>query len=34
VLIDRDEKGKMKVKEFVHEQKPKEVLEILGYYEK
>jgi len=34
VLIDRDEKGKMKVKEFVHEQKPKEVLQILGYYEK
>jgi arginine decarboxylase len=33
ILIDRDPKGKLKYKEFAHEQKPKEVLEILGYYD-
>ncbi|MFN9801033.1 MAG: arginine decarboxylase, partial [Bacteroidota bacterium] len=34
ILIDRDDKGRLKYKEFTHEQKPREVLEILGYYDK
>ena len=33
VLIDRDSKGKLKYKLWAPEQKPKEVLEILGYYD-
>ena len=33
VLIDRDIKGKLKYKLWSSEQKPKEVLEILGYYD-
>jgi arginine decarboxylase len=33
ILIDKDPRGKFKFKEFEHEQKPKEILEILGYYE-
>jgi len=32
ILIDRDAKGKIKYKEFAPEQKPKDILEILGYY--
>ena len=33
VLIDRDGKGKLKYKLWAPEQKPKDVLEILGYYD-
>jgi arginine decarboxylase len=32
ILIDKDAKGKLKYKQWVAEQKPKDVLEILGYY--
>ncbi len=34
ILIDKDPKGKLRYKEFAPEQKPKDVLEILGYYDK
>ncbi|MEZ4800573.1 MAG: arginine decarboxylase [Flavobacteriales bacterium] len=34
ILIDKDDKGKLRYKEFAAEQKPKDVLEILGYYDK
>ena len=33
LLIDRDSKGKLKYKLWAPEQKPKDVLEILGYYD-
>jgi arginine decarboxylase len=33
ILIEKDAKGKLKYREFSHEQRPKEVLEILGYYD-
>jgi hypothetical protein len=32
-MIEKDPKGKLKYREFSHEQRPKEVLEILGYYD-
>ncbi|MFZ4785620.1 MAG: arginine decarboxylase [Flavobacteriales bacterium] len=34
ILIDKDPKGKFRYKEFAPEQKPRDVLEILGYYDK
>jgi arginine decarboxylase len=34
ILIDRDTKGKLKYKLWSPEQKPKDVMEILGYYDK
>ncbi len=33
ILIEKDSKGKLRYREFSHEQRPKEVLEILGYYD-
>jgi arginine decarboxylase len=33
ILIDKDARGKFKYKEFSGHQKPKEVLDILGYYD-
>jgi arginine decarboxylase len=33
ILIDKDARGKFKYKEFSAHQKPKEVLDILGYYD-
>jgi arginine decarboxylase len=33
ILIDRDAKGKLKYKLWAPEQKPKDVLVILGYYD-